>query len=89
MKKFNTLQLIYIKDDYTLEDPITLKVEGEYAVGKLNHLSTYTVVGSNTTSNPHTNDNIHIWYGLFIISIIGLSLGVYSAAKLKVVKIKK
>ena len=89
MKKFNTLQLIYIKDDFTLENPITLKVEGDYAVGKLKHLSTYTVVGSNTTSNPRTNDNINIWYTLFIISLIGLSTGIIYMTRLQPAKIKK
>ena len=83
MKKYNTLKLIYVKDDFTTENPISLNIEGDYAVGILPHLSVYTLVGSNTgtSGNPQTSDNIYIWYGLFIISVLGLSVGTLTARK--------
>ena len=79
-----------------MEEPITLKQDGEYLVGILNHLSTYALTGSNTstsnntnsTNNPQTSDNIYVWFGMLIISILGLSLGIFTATKLKKSKVK-
>lgn len=91
MKKYDTLKLIYIKDDFTTEDPISLNIEGDYAIGVLPHLSIYTLVGSNNpvnTVNPQTGDNIYIWYGIFIISVLGLSIGTFTTMKSKKLKTK-
>ena len=66
-------------------------MDGDYLVGTLDHLSTYALTGSNTstsnntntTNNPQTGDNIYIWFGMLIISILGLSLGTFTATKFK------
>lgn len=92
MKKYNTFKIMFIDVDNNLEyeDPITLSQDGEYLVGTLNHLSSYAVIGSNTSTsnNPQTSDNINIWSGMFIISFLGLSLGTYTVTKVKKSKIR-
>lgn len=93
MKKYNTFKIIYVDADnnFATESPITLTMDGDYLVGTLDHLSTYALTGSNTstsnntntTNNPQTGDNIYIWFGMLIISILGLSLGTFTATKFK------
>ncbi len=85
MKKYNKFRLIYFKDDFTTEKPIELKVEGDYLVGELEHLSNYALVGSvvENSSNPKTNDNINIWIGMFIISALGLAFSAFMSFKKK------
>ena len=93
MKKYNTFKIIYVDADnnFATESPITLTMDGDYLVGTLDHLSTYALTGSNTsttnntntTNNPQTGDNIYIWFGMLIISILGLSLGTFTAIKSK------
>ena len=78
MKKYKTLKLIYVDDGngFSTQTPITLTVEGDYAVGTLKHLSFYVMTGvSEEASNPKTNDNIMFYVTLLGISTIGL-LGV-------------
>ena len=87
MKQYNTFKIVYIDalDTLSLEEPISLASDGEYLSGTLNHLSTYALVGSNEpvsnrldpTGNPHTNDPIYVWFGLLMISFVGLSLGLF------------
>ena len=72
MKKFNTFKMIYVKDDFTIENPIKLSKEGDYLVGTLKHLSMYTLVGSNESNVPKTGDNIVKYLLIFGISLIGL-----------------
>ena len=74
MKKYNTFKIAYIKDDFTTEKAVELKKEGEYLVGKLPHLSTYAILGSNVSTNPNTMDNISTWISILIISIVGLGI---------------
>ena len=90
MKKYNTFKIIYIdiNNNLATEEPITLTKDGEYLVGELNHLSTYTLLGSNTapqnnTNNPQTADNIYLWVCMLIISISGLFIGAYATIKQK------
>ena len=83
MKKYNTFKLIYVKveDDVTIEKPITLKQEGDYLVGTLDHLSTYALTGSVVT-NPNTGDNVMINFYILGLSLIGiLVLGIYNKKK--------
>lgn len=76
MNKYDTIKLIYVRDDFTTEDPIVLTKEGDYLVGTLPHLSKYVLVGSNSSSNPATFDNIFVWINMLIISAIGILLSV-------------
>lgn len=73
MKKYNTFKLIYVKveDDVSIEKPITLKQEGDYLVGTLDHLSTYALTGSVVT-NPKTGDKIMTYVFILGLSIAGL-----------------
>ena len=80
MKKYNTFKLIYVdtEDNYKMEDPITLTVNGNYLEGTVMHLSTYALLGSNTptnneTNNPQTGDNIMLYVSILGVSIIGLT----------------
>lgn len=92
MKKYNTFKLIYVDTDNNLnmEEPINLTVEGDYLVGRLEHLSAYALTGSYkaptnnlTANNPQTKDNIYMWIGMLLISVLGLSIGMATATKLK------
>lgn len=87
MKKYNTFKLIYVEDDMSLGETIELKVVGNYLVGRLPHLSTYILAGSNTdtttnntnntTTNtinaPKTYDGIMTWIITLAISVLGLT----------------
>ena len=63
---------IYFDDEFNTEKPIELKVQGEYLVGVLPHLSSYALVGSHTSSNPQTYDSIYNWIGLITLATIGI-----------------
>ena len=99
MKKYNTFKIIYVDMDdegnINTEKPIDLKVEGNYLVGTLEHLSNYALTGSyvvpsnnSTTNNPQTGDNIYMWFGMLLISVFGLSVGMITATKSKKSKVK-
>lgn len=99
MKNYNTFKIVYVDMDdegnMSTENPINLKVEGDYLVGTLDHLSTYALTGSyvapsssSTTDNPQTGDNIYIWIGMLLISALGLSVGTITATKFKKSKVK-
>jgi LPXTG-motif cell wall-anchored protein len=73
MKKYNEFVLIYFDDEFKNEDPISLKIEGDYLVGTLPHLSPYALVGNTKLpDNPTTGDNIHTWFIVLAISVIGI-----------------
>lgn len=82
MKKYNSFKLIYITDDLKEDDVAIAKVEGDYIVGELKHLSSYALVGSvveetveekvDSSNNPKTGDNIWMFVGLLGISAIGI-----------------
>ena len=86
MKKFNTFKLVYIDDNFKTETPVELRVEGDYLVGTLPHLSAYALLGSivDETSNPKTFDNIYLWAGLMGVSLIGIGFSVLKIKKAKV-----
>ncbi len=99
MKKYNTFKIINVDMDdqgnISTENPINLKVEGDYLVGTLEHLSNYALTGSyvvpsnnSTTNNPQTGDNIYMWFGMLLISVFGLSVGMITATKSKKSKVK-
>ena len=89
MKKYDTFKLIYVDQDENgiiTEKPIVLKVEGEYLVGTIPHLSVYVLTGSSsTTSNPSTGDNIYLWVNTLVVSVVVLSAGaiVYKVTRKK------
>lgn len=88
MKKYNTFNLIYVEDDLSIGTPITLTVDGDYLTGTLDHLSTYALVGDNTsndkTNNPKTGDNIMLY-----VAISGLSLICLAGRFIYINKLKK
>lgn len=73
MKKYNSFKMIYLDDEnnFKVEDVVELKIEGDYLVGTLPHLSAYALVGDNV-SNPKTGDNITFFISILTISVIGL-----------------
>lgn len=87
MKKYNTFKLIYVEDDMSLGQVIDLEASGNYLVGRLPHLSTYILAGSNTdtttndtnstttndTKAPKTYDGIMTWVITLAISMLGLT----------------
>ncbi len=89
MKKYNTFKMIYFDEDFKAGDVVELKVEGDYLVGKLPHLSSYTLVGSVTTPDvPKTGDNINIWILVLIISVVGIALSTRYVTKTSKVRIR-
>lgn len=86
MKKYDTIKIMFIDTDnnFVNEDPITLTKDGDYLVGTLNHLSRYALIGTNTTSNPVTNDSVMVWYTLATISIVGMAVCIVLTKKKKV-----
>ena len=95
MKKYNSFKLIYLDENnnFKVEDIIDFKVEGDYIIGTLPHLSAYALVGSNVeispstdsttnkTNNPKTGDNIKIWIGLMAFSMVGILFTIKSIKK--------
>ena len=89
MKKYNELYMIYLDDEFNAGDPIEFKIEGDYLVGTLPHLSAYTLVGNvKLPDNPTTGDNINTWIILLIISIISASISTIYITKKAKVRIK-
>jgi len=88
MKKYNTFKMFYVNDEFSLEDQIDLTIQGDYLVGVLPHLSTYTLVGSNVSSNsvvsnnPQTLDTIYIWVSMLLLAFIGLLIGLTNMVRL-------
>ena len=85
MKKYDTFSLVFIDSDENDQlftgEVINLKVEGDYLVGTLNHLSTYALTGSTTPESPKTYDNVNDYTKLLVISLLGLSIGVIGFIK--------
>lgn len=74
MKKYNKFQFIYVDDEnnFKVGDIVDFKIEGDYLVGTLPHLSAYALVG-NKINNPQTGDNIINYMLLLGLSVIGLT----------------
>lgn len=79
MKKFNSFKLVYMNDDMSTGEEITLSVNGNYLEGDLTHLSNYSLLGStvNNSSNPKTGDNIINYLIVLLISALGLGGLIY------------
>lgn len=91
MRKYNEFKLIYLNDNFEPEEIVELKVENGYLVGKIPHLSSYTLVGNynaNLPDVPKTGDNIYTWVLILLISIIGITLSTKYMAKASKVRIK-
>jgi hypothetical protein len=72
MKKYNTFELVNIDDNYKKQDVVKMKIDGDYLVGELPHLSTYVLVGKKT-ENPKTGINKYIIPGsILLISTFGI-----------------
>ena len=86
LKKYEKFKFIYIddKNNFKIGDVIDAKVEGEYIIVTLPHLSVYAVLGEKAeqaeetteekkeeTSNPGTGDNLVVFVALFFTAAIG------------------
>lgn len=86
MKKYNSFKLVYLDDEnnFKVTDIVDFKIEGDYLVGTLPHLSAYALVGNSVptkaetttvSTNPKTGDNIITVISIFIVaSIISLTI---------------
>ena len=76
MKKYDSFKLVNIDEsDFSAKDVVELKVEGDYLVGTLPHLSVYALVADTvkTTDNPITGDNIIVFIAIFGIAAVGVA----------------
>lgn len=81
-KNYKNFKLLYINEDYMIEEePITLKVEDNYLVGTLPHLSNYALVAEKNETNPKTGDNLILWISMLALSTIAISYTVYKLKK--------
>lgn len=75
MKKYNSFKLIYLDENnnFKVEEIVDFKIDGDYLVGTLPHLSAYALVGNNVdNSNPNTGDNI--MFNIIMLGICSLGL---------------
>lgn len=76
MKKYSSFKLINLnEEDNTKGEKVDLKVEGDYLVGELPHLSVYVLVGEENKEekkNPNTSDTIKTSFIILTISTIGI-----------------
>lgn len=73
MKKYNTFKLVCIDNETIGEkDVVDLKVDGDYLVGNLYHLSNYALVAKNESKGPATGDNILLFVGMFGVAAFGM-----------------
>ena len=67
MKKYNTFKFLFLDDNnnFEIKEVHDVKIEGDFLVVELDHLSAYALVGSNVeannTSNPTTGDKIILY----------------------------
>lgn len=91
MKKYNTFKFLFLDENNNfvvkeVHDTSIETIDGkDYIVVKLNHLSAYGLVGSNTnnaesnTNNPETADKVINYIIMLTLSTIGLAgLGLYT-----------
>lgn len=79
MKKYNTFELINIVNNKKTNDIVKMKVEGDYLVGELPHLSDYALVGRKT-DNPGTGVTKYTVPG---VALLLTTFGVYALYKKK------
>ena len=79
LKKFNSFKMVNVNDDepdLKLGEVVEGRIEGDYIIFELPHLSYYALVGEEVkeeskSNNPQTGDNIYIVLSIFIISALG------------------
>ncbi len=84
MKKYNKFKFVYVDEDnnFKVGDLVDVRIEGDYLIGTLPHLSVYAVTGEyieeeqTNTNNPNTGDNIISSIIMLSVSILGLSSGI-------------
>ena len=87
MKKYNTFKFLFLDEnnEFVIQEVHDVKIEGDYLVVELDHLSAYALVGSNVennSSNPTTADKIIRYVAMLGISIIGLfGISLYTKKK--------
>ena len=79
MKKYNTFELINIVNNKKTNDIVKMKVEGDYLVGELPHLSDYALVGRKT-DNPGTGVTKYTVPG---VALLLTTFGIYALYKKK------
>lgn len=79
MKKFNTLELVNIENGKKTNDIVKMKVDGDYIVGELPHLSEYALVGRKT-DNPGTGVTKYTVPG---VALLLTTFGIYALYKKK------
>lgn len=77
------LKAYYLKDDGTKEIH-DVTIENGYAVFETNHFSTYVLGSTTGISNPSTFDNVSLYVGLLLISMIGATGTVLCLKKAKI-----
>ena len=86
MKKYNTFKFIFLDEnnEFVVQEIHDAKIEGDYLVFELDHLSAYALVGSyvEDTANPKTADNIVIYVAMLGLCVLGLvGAGIYTKKK--------
>lgn len=77
------LKAYYLKDDGTKEIH-DVTIENGYAVFETNHFSTYVLGSTTEISNPSTLDNVSLYVGLLLISMIGATSAVVCLKKVRI-----
>ena len=74
MKKYNSFKLVNVdENDFSIKDVVELKVEDDYLVGTLPHLSIYALTAEKVEKvNPNTSDNIYMYTSILVLAIAGL-----------------
>ncbi len=69
--KYNSFKMVFIDGDngYAAGDAVSLKIEGDYLVGKLPHLSLYAITGEWVEQNatPQTGDPMNTFLMMFTL----------------------
>ena len=90
MKKYNKFRFVYIDENnnFKVGEIVDVKVEGEYLVGTLPHLSVYAVVGEYVEeNNPKTSDSVIINIVMLVLCLIGLTSTVIYIKKHKLIRL--
>ncbi len=87
MKQYNVFKMIYIDPDngFAAGDVVELKVEGDYLVGTLPHLSVYALVGSYVEASPQTGDLMNTFLMLFALGGSSLTAGLVFRKKRSII----
>ena len=92
LKKYEDVKLIYVNEDFSLKDPVSLKEEDGYLVAKISSLDKFVLTGKVKTALPDvpkTGDNIYTWVIILITSIVCITVSTIFIKKPSKVRIKK